>query len=194
MIAKIRAKLRQAREKLRVLIKRRHAAQVGSERRKELARKVREARQIKEVLAQRLEDAKAHKGTLAAVKVNPAPGSPHWGGGGDVVAQFVEPFMVKRGLPIGSGKRTPAQNQAVGGSPTSDHLTTHTTAMARDFPTYSGADDAAALAKAMGINSWHENSYAAYIVRVDGEDFSTQILWGAAIGHGDHVHVGVRAA
>jgi hypothetical protein len=66
--------------------------------------------------------------------------------------------------------------------------------MARDFPTYSGADDAAALAKAMGINAWHENSYATYIVRVDGEDFAVQIINGAAVSHADHVHVGVRAA
>jgi hypothetical protein len=128
---------------------------------------------------------------LGGVDVHPIPGDPHWGGGGCVVAQFVEPFMRNRGLPIGSGKRTPAQNAAVGGSPNSDHLTTHTTTMARDFPTYSGADDAAALANVLGVG-FAINSYASGgNFSCDGHGFRCQILWGAAIGHGDHVHVGI---
>lgn len=130
---------------------------------------------------------------IGDVKVTPVPGDPHWGGGNDVMRQFVEPFMVRRGLPIGSGKRTPAENAAVGGSPTSDHLTTHTTTMARDFPTYAGEDDARALANALGGN-WQPNSYATFNIPVDGHTFRVQILWGASIGHSDHVHVGVGLA
>lgn len=132
------------------------------------------------------------RGTLDAVKVrSTAGGSPHWGGSGDVMVQYVEPFMVDRGLPIGSGKRTPAENAAVGGSPTSDHLTTNTTTAARDFPTFTGEDDARALAASIGWTSWSANSYATFDVTIDGHRFRFQILWGGAIGHGDHVHVGV---
>jgi hypothetical protein len=56
--------------------------------------------------------------SLSRVHVTPTAGNPHWGGSNDVMTEFVEPFMVKRGLPIGSGKRTPAENKAVGGSKT----------------------------------------------------------------------------
>jgi hypothetical protein len=190
---RLRAALRKAREWYRELVHRRHEAKPGGDRRRQLSEKVLAAREEKEAAALALARAK-QKLSVKNVLVNPAPGSPHWGGGGDVVAQFIEPFMVKRGLPIGSGKRTPSYNASIGGSPTSDHLTTHTTTMARDFPTYSGEDDARALASALGINGWQPNSYASYIIRVDGEDFRTQILWGAAIAHSDHVHVGVGAA
>jgi hypothetical protein len=193
MIARLRAKLKSLREKLLNLIRKRHDAKPGGDRRKVLARAVRDAREEKEEAAEALAEAKKNrdKVSLKNVNVTSTPGAPHWGGGGDVVSQFVEPFMVKRGLPIGSGKRTPAYNQSIGGSPTSDHLTTHTTTMARDFPTYSGEDDARALAAAMGNKGWVANSYAQFYVTVDGRSFRVQILWGAGIGHGDHVHVGV---
>lgn len=131
---------------------------------------------------------------LSGVQVTTTAGSPHWGGGNDVMSQFVEPFMVRRGLPIGSGKRTPAQNSAVGGSPNSDHLTTHTTTMARDFPTFSGEDDARALAREIGWDDWSPNSYVSFTRVVDAFSFRFQILWGSGIGHGDHVHVGIGAA
>lgn len=120
-----------------------------------------------------------------------AAGDPYWGGAGSVMSQFVVPFMHKRGLGWSSHKRTPAQNAAVGGSPVSDHLTTHTTTDAYDFPTYSGEDDARALAQALGISNWSPNSYASNYVTIDGHRFRVQILWGSGIGHGDHVHVGV---
>jgi hypothetical protein len=135
------------------------------------------------------------RGTLDAVEIrSTAEGEPHWGGAGDVMDQFVEPFMVHRGLPLGSNKRTPAYNAAIGGSPVSDHLTTHTRTDARDFPTFSGEDDARALAAAIGWTSWSANSYANYTFTVDGHAFRIQILWGSAIGHGDHVHVGISPA
>lgn len=135
---------------------------------------------------------KAQKGTLAGVRVKSTRGGrPHWGGGADVMGQFVTPFMAKRGLSAGSKKRTPAHNAAIGGSPTSDHLTTQLFTFACDFPTFSGEDDARALAVALGIHSWSANSYTTHDVKIDGHTFRVQILWGAGIGHGDHVHVGI---
>lgn len=131
------------------------------------------------------------RGTLAGVRVTAKAGSPHFGGCGDVMEDFVEPFLVKRGLPLGSGKRTPAENAAVGGSATSDHLTTKTTTAARDFPTMAGEDDARALAKALGIAGWQPNSFTSFTFSVGGNTFRAQILWGAGIDHGDHVHVGI---
>lgn len=134
----------------------------------------------------------AQKGKLSGVRIrSTAPGNPHWGGAADVVGQFITPFMAKRGLPKGSGKRTPAHNAAIGGSSSSDHLTTHTTTFARDYPTFTGEDDARALAAALGNRSWQSNSYDTFDVRIGGHTWRIQILWGSAIGHGDHVHVGV---
>jgi hypothetical protein len=134
-------------------------------------------------------------GSLAGVHVTATAGKSHWGGSNDLMTAFVEPFMVKRGLPIGSGKRTPAQNKAVGGSKNSDHLTTKTATAARDFPTFTGEGHARALAKAMGISSWQPNKHTTFaLAPVDGHKFAVQILWGAGIDHGDHVHVGISRA
>ncbi len=129
-----------------------------------------------------------------AVRVTLSPGEPHWGGAGDVLTQLVEPFMVERGLPIGSGKRTPERNAAIGGSPTSDHLTTKSTTAARDFPTFSGEDDARALAKALGCTTWQPNSFDAFTCSAGGRSWRVQLLWGADIKHGDHVHIGISPA
>ena len=133
------------------------------------------------------------KPSLTRVNVTPTAGAQHWGGSNDVMTEFVEPFMVKRGLPLGSGKRTPAHHASVGGSKNSDHLTTKTRAAARDFPTFAGEDDARALARAMGFGSWQPNSFTGFSVSAGGHAFGAQILWGAAIQHGDHVHVGISA-
>jgi hypothetical protein len=131
---------------------------------------------------------------LEDVRVTPTPGSPHWGGAGDVMMQFIEPLMASRGIPIGSGKRTPEQNRRVGGSATSDHLTTKDTTAARDFPTFSGEDDARALAVALGIDGWQPDRYDNHMFSAGGRQWRAQILWGAAINHADHVHVGVSPA
>ena len=132
--------------------------------------------------------------SLTAVSVTMRGGPTHWGGSNDVMEEFVEPFMVKRGLPIGSGKRTPAENKRVGGSKKSDHLTTRRKTAARDFPTAKGEDDARALAKSIGFESWRPNSFDGFEFRSGDHSFVVQILWGAAIDHGDHVHVGISAA
>ena len=129
--------------------------------------------------------------SLARVALTLTAGPPHWGGSNDVITQFVEPFMTQRGLALGSGKRTPAENHAAGGSNTSDHLTTKRTSGARDFPTFAGEDDARALATAMGISGWKPDVFQTFSVAAGGQTFKLQILWGPKIQHGDHVHIGM---
>ena len=128
---------------------------------------------------------------LKSLEVTSTARDPHWGGSGDVMVGFVEPFLVKRGLSLGSGKRTPAENTRVGGSATSDHLTTKSTTAARDFPTGQGEDDARALAEAMGSDTWRPNSFDHITFSAGGRTFRAQILWGSEIDHDDHVHVGI---
>lgn len=129
---------------------------------------------------------------LSAVSVHARGGRAHWGGGNDIVRQFVTPFMARRGLLAGSGKRGPRHNADIGGSPTSDHLTTYPLRMAKDYPTFDGETIARALAEALGIHNWAPDSYTTYVIKVDGHLFRTQILWGAAIDHADHIHVGLE--
>lgn len=105
---------------------------------------------------------------------------------------FVVPFMARRGLKPGSRKRTPAENAAVGGSAGSDHLTTNTNTYAVDFPTGSGEAAARALSREIGWTSWQPNSYERHTFSISGARFSFQILWGQAIDHADHVHVGIK--
>ncbi len=133
-------------------------------------------------------------GSLEEVQVTPDAGDPNWGGSNNVMQQFIEPFMTKRGLPIGSGKRTPAENAAVGGSATSDHLTTKSTTAARDFPTFTGEEHARALAASMGCDTWRPNRFDSFTFSAGGRRWSAQILWGADINHSDHVHVGISPA
>ncbi len=184
----LREQLAAARRRFAEARRKKDETKPGSERRGKLARLVRFFRDRKEKLARRLRRRRSQP------KLNTTPGEPHWGGSGDLMAQVIEPFMVKRGLPIGSGKRTPAYNAQIGGSPSSDHLTTKATTMARDFPTFAGADDAHALAAHLGFGGWSQNTYTAFYYTWEGLRFRVQILWGSAIGHGDHVHVGVSRA
>lgn len=117
------------------------------------------------------------------------PGDPDWGGAYYVFQQFVHPFMKANGLSPGSQKRS---NNT--GSGTSDHWTGSTQAYATDYPTYSGEGIARKLASVMGFGSWQPNSYATFKITVDGYSFVVQILWGAGIDHGDHIHVGMHRA
>lgn len=155
------------------------------------ARDGRAARKLRKLIAKVIH---SHRGTLAGVHLKSvALGRPHWGGGADIMGQFVAPFMGKNfGLPKGSGKRTPQHNAEIGGSPTSDHLTTRTETFARDFPTFDGEAAARALAAAFGWHTWSANSFNTFDFRLGGRTFRVQILWGAAIDHGDHVHVGIE--
>ena len=82
----------------------------------------------------------------------------------------------------------------MGGSATSDHLTTRTTTAARDFPTFTGEEHARALAAAMGCETWQPNSFDNFTFTAGGREWSAQILWGKDIDHADHVHVGISPA
>ncbi|HEX5592006.1 MAG TPA: hypothetical protein VFX35_01515 [Solirubrobacterales bacterium] len=163
---------------------------------KAAARNGRAARKLRGLISKTKRAIKRQDGTLASVEIrSTAAGPPHWGGASDLMGQFIAPFMAERfGLAKGSGKRTPAHNAAIGGSPTSDHLTTHRTTFARDFPTFSGEAAARALAAALGNEDWQANNFDSFNVTVDGITFRVQILWGSGIDHDDHVHVGVSLA
>jgi hypothetical protein len=78
-------------------------------------------------------------------------------------------------------KRTPAENSAVGGSSTSDHLTTNEAAYAADLP----PDDAVAqkIAKRLGMES-HTGTN-----EVTKNGYRYQLIWQDA-GHYDHIHIG----
>jgi hypothetical protein len=96
-----------------------------------------------------------------------------WGGSKSIFDQFVTPFLRREGLRAGSQGLS---------------------AYAMDYPTWSGADEARALAYAMGNRSWRPDSTDPFFVTVDGERFRVQILWGTEIQHHDHIHVGIRRA
>jgi len=125
-------------------------------------------------------------GSLADVRLGRA-----WSGTKSIFDQFVTPFLHQKGLSAGSQKRT---HDTVDGEGMSDHYTGSRAAYAVDYPTTAGADEARALARALGHPSWQPNSYDSFTVRVDGQQFRVQILWGAGIDHDDHVHVGIRRA
>lgn len=117
-----------------------------------------------------------------------SPGDPDWGGTSYIFYQFVDKFMAGYGLDPGSRKRP---NNT--GSGTSDHWVGSTRAFATDYPTYNGESAARGLARELGFNSWSANSYATFNTTLGGLRVRVQILWGAGIDHGDHVHVGMAA-
>jgi hypothetical protein len=161
---------------------------------KAAARNGRAIRKLRGLISKAKRAAERNDGKLSSVKLRgTALGPPHWGGGADIMGQFVAPFMAEKfGLAKGSGKRTPQHNAEVGGAENSDHLTTRTETFARDFPTFSGEAAARALAAAFGWHDWSANSYATFDFHLGGHTFQIQILWGAEIQHGDHVHVGIE--
>jgi hypothetical protein len=114
-----------------------------------------------------------------------------WGGTLAVFEQFVHPFMRKFDLSPGSQKR-PTRGTATGG--VSEHWVGATRSYATDYPTFRGEAAARALALAMGNSSWRPNRYDRFTVTISGARFGVQILWGAAIDHDDHVHVGLSRA
>ena len=80
-------------------------------------------------------------------------------------------------------KRTPEENASVGGSATSDHLTTSTNTFAADLP----PDEALAnqIAKNLGL----EQSHGLQEVDVNGVHY--QLIWQYE-GHYDHIHLGAE--
>jgi hypothetical protein len=94
-----------------------------------------------------------------------------------------------KGYDRGSLKRTPAENDAVQGSQTSDHLTTSGRSFAVDIPTTDGEGMARNIAKRLGIKGYTTGNYTRWTTNRPG--YSAQILWNVS-GHTDHVHVGVR--
>lgn len=95
-----------------------------------------------------------------------------------------------KGIPISSTKRTPAHNAEIGGSPTSDHLTTNENAFATDLPTTDGVPIAEKVTKRLGIKGWTAGNYDWYTTpKYPGYRF--QVLWEVE-GHYDHVHVGAE--
>lgn len=161
---------------------------------KAAARNGRAMRKLRGLISKVKRAIKAQGGTLASVRIRSTAGGPsHWGGAADIMGQFVAHFLAEKfGLAKGSGKRTPKHNAEIGGSPTSDHLTTKLFTFARDFPTFAGEAAARALAAAFGWHDWQPNSFATFTFQLGGHTFRLQILWGAAIDHDDHIHVGIE--
>lgn len=135
------------------------------------------------------EGAESHHGGGPAHSVSGVRLGHAWGGTASIFRQFITPFLREHGLNAGSTKRG---YDTVPGPGVSDHFTGSRHAYAVDYPTFRGEHAARALAHAMGHGSWRPNSYDSFTVTVDGQRFRVQILWGARIAHGDHVHVGVR--
>ncbi|HTU14195.1 MAG TPA: hypothetical protein VMF31_03270 [Solirubrobacterales bacterium] len=136
------------------------------------------------------EDGGGSTDALARVYIGPnnSPGAPWWGGTLPIFRQFVIPFMAERGLTTISSRKRPENS----GTGTSDHWVASTSAYACDFPTGSGEGQARELAAAMGYSDWAPDTEIGFTIRVDGFSFSAQIIWGAAVDHGDHVHVGIH--
>jgi hypothetical protein len=113
-------------------------------------------------------------------------GYPEWGGGRSIAEREAVPVLLNHGAPISSRKRTVTL-----GNPSSDHSVGNTCAYAVDAATFSGADDARAVAAKLGISGYSTGNYNAYYITRCGRRFRVQILW-AVSGHYDHVHVGFR--
>lgn len=107
-----------------------------------------------------------------------------------VFDQYIHPFMRKQGLSPGSQKRSKKYTSS---GNISDHWEGLTNSWACDYPTFSGEGKARALADSFGWTTWSPNSWNKTNVTIGGKRFILQILWGAAVEHGDHVHVGLRA-
>lgn len=98
-------------------------------------------------------------------------------------------MQATRGYEKSSLKRTPEHNQSVGGSSTSDHLTTSGRSFAVDISTTDGEGIARNIAKRLGIKGYTTGNYTRWTTNKPG--YSAQILWNVS-GHTDHVHVGIR--
>jgi hypothetical protein len=86
-----------------------------------------------------------------------------------------------------SGERTPENNAAVGGSATSDHLTTNRWASAADMKYGVGRQ----VARRLGLRNWKPGTYDRHIITVDGRRYSVQLLEDVE-GHYTHTHLGIQ--
>jgi hypothetical protein len=111
------------------------------------------------------------------------------------VAEEASTYFRREGVTPTSLKR---QSDSVAGPATSDHWVQQRDAYAIDASNGS-SENAHMLAAAKRIcrhfgMRFQKNSYGnATIVTRDGRRFRVQVIYGAGVGHGDHVHVGVRA-
>lgn len=120
------------------------------------------------------------KDPKAGEKDKPSKADQRWGG----AVGAIHAVLPKKYWPDARGdKRTPAENAAVGGSPTSDHLTTNTNSFGADLP----ADDnlAKQIADKLGLPS-HTG-----LQTIDKDGVRYQLIWQAE-GHYDHVHLGAE--
>jgi hypothetical protein len=91
-----------------------------------------------------------------------------------------------------SEKRTPEENEAAGGSDTSDHLTTMRDAYAVDLSGCSMAfPGGAADRAATDIAAWLRLQSHVGLISVVRGSYRFQLIWQSE-GHYDHVHLGVR--
>jgi hypothetical protein len=95
---------------------------------------------------------------------------------------------------ISSEKRTPDENASVGGSSTSDHLTTNQTSYAHDLPTTDveyGNQIIQKYYNRLKLNEPIQFSGTHNYTSRRFPGYSFQIIW-QDDGHYDHVHIGVR--
>lgn len=131
----------------------------------------------------------------------PAPSGPvgivaggGWGGSAGVARTSLRPAR-RLGVPVSSAKRSTVP---AGSSTGSDHHTSQRTAFAYDLDT-PGIDSpvghrlARRIARRYGVSYTPNSHESGGIVRArDGRRYRIQLLYGSQVGHGDHVHVGVR--
>jgi hypothetical protein len=174
----------------------------NAKRERELEQRIRELVKNERALTQRIKDLRERKEHLIAKiirrrkerrernKINLSYGAPHWGGSEDVLDKYVDPVARRFGLPLTSAKRSATDPLTIS-NPGSDHSVLATGASAHDFGTFTGANFAFAVAKALGISGYSTGNYNGYYIERGGATFRVQILW-AVEGHYNHVHVGVR--
>lgn len=116
---------------------------------------------------------------------NDSAGAPHWGGSRDFFDEFIYPIAKQFGMEADYDDKE--FGHAVGG----DHDPNVLNAFAEDFPTFSGAAFAAAVAAKFGHPGGWTGTYAFINVPWKGKTFRVQILWGVP-DHFNHVHIGAR--
>lgn len=107
------------------------------------------------------------------------------------VGADLDAFLVRRGIPLGSGERDPSRNAEVGGAQDSDHLPGKDR-WARDIPLTGRAGDRAmrAIAKRLGV-PFKKGEITNETIRIRGKQYRVQLIWGTS-DHMDHGHVGLR--